>query len=157
MLDANLKQQLQGLLTNLREPIELIASLGDDAKSAELATLLDDIAALSDKVSVTRADDEPPRLNPKYTFDTFVIGAGNRFALVEFLAAQNGHKRTRPGVGIDNGQQAFLEPGHQRRPVGVLHHRRIEKNAAGNAFRDAGRVLPIDNGGKQVVDAGMGH
>ncbi len=29
---------------------------------------------------VTRADDEPPRLNPKYTFDTFVIGAGNRFA-----------------------------------------------------------------------------
>ena len=41
MLDANLKQQLQGLLTNLREPIELIASLGDDAKSAELATLLE--------------------------------------------------------------------------------------------------------------------
>ena len=36
MLDANLKQQLQGLLTNLREPIELISSLGDDAKSAEL-------------------------------------------------------------------------------------------------------------------------
>ena len=33
MLDANLKQQLQGLLTNLREPIELVSSLGDDAKS----------------------------------------------------------------------------------------------------------------------------
>ena len=46
MLDANLKQQLQGLLTNLREPIELISSLGDDAKSAELASLLDEIAAL---------------------------------------------------------------------------------------------------------------
>ncbi len=27
-----------------------------------------------------RPDTEPPRLNPKYTFDTFVIGAGNRFA-----------------------------------------------------------------------------
>ncbi len=30
--------------------------------------------------AVPRQDDEPPRLNPKYTFDTFVIGAGNRFA-----------------------------------------------------------------------------
>lgn len=47
MLDANMKQQLQGL-TNLREPIEPFPSLGDDAKSAELAALLDDIAALSD-------------------------------------------------------------------------------------------------------------
>ena len=61
MLDANLKQQLQGLLTNLREPIELISSLGDDAKSAELATLLGDIAALSDMVSVIRADDDARR------------------------------------------------------------------------------------------------
>ncbi len=61
MLDANMKQQLQGLLTNLREPIELLSSLGDDAKSAELAALLDDIAALSDKVSVTRTDDDARR------------------------------------------------------------------------------------------------
>jgi chromosomal replication initiator protein len=27
-----------------------------------------------------RADNEPPRLNPKYMFDTFVIGSSNRFA-----------------------------------------------------------------------------
>ncbi len=27
-----------------------------------------------------RADSEPPRLNPKYMFDTFVIGSSNRFA-----------------------------------------------------------------------------
>jgi Alkyl hydroperoxide reductase, large subunit len=61
MLDANLKQQLQGLLTNLREPIELVSSLDDGAKSAELADLLDEIAALSDKVSVERADDDARR------------------------------------------------------------------------------------------------
>ncbi|NYE01028.1 chromosomal replication initiator protein [Kineosphaera limosa] len=30
--------------------------------------------------SAPRESAEPPRLNPKYTFDTFVIGAGNRFA-----------------------------------------------------------------------------
>src|SRR3546814_14902891 len=61
MLDANLKQQLQGLLTNLREPIELLSSLDDSAKSAELASLLDEIALLSDKVSVSRTDDDARR------------------------------------------------------------------------------------------------
>ena len=31
MLDANLTQQLKGYLANIREPIELVASLGEDA------------------------------------------------------------------------------------------------------------------------------
>ena len=61
MLDANLKQQLQGLLTNLREPIELLSSLDDSPKSAELGSLLDEIAALSDKVSTSRTDDDARR------------------------------------------------------------------------------------------------
>jgi len=88
MLDANLKQQLQGLLTNLREPIELISSLGDDAKSAELATLLDDIAALSDKVSVTRADDDARR-------PSFLIRRTSDAAVaVRFAGIPMGHEFT---------------------------------------------------------------
>jgi alkyl hydroperoxide reductase subunit F len=35
MLDANLTAQLKQYLAMLREPIELVASLGDDAKSAQ--------------------------------------------------------------------------------------------------------------------------
>lgn len=57
MLDANLTQQLKGYLANIREPIKLVASLGDDAKSRELAELLDEIAALSNKIAVTQGDD----------------------------------------------------------------------------------------------------
>jgi alkyl hydroperoxide reductase subunit F len=57
MLDANLTQQLKGYLVNIREPIELVASLGDDAKSRELGGLLADIAALSDKIDLVHADD----------------------------------------------------------------------------------------------------
>jgi chromosomal replication initiator protein len=34
-----------------------------------------------------RPDVEQPRLNPRYTFDTFVIGAGNRFAHAATVAA----------------------------------------------------------------------
>jgi len=51
MLDANMKQQLGQYLANLREPIELVASLGDDAKSAQTRELLEEIAALHDLVS----------------------------------------------------------------------------------------------------------
>lgn len=88
MLDANLKQQLQGLLTNLREPIELISSLGDDAKSAELATLLDDIAALSDKVSVTQADDDARR--PSF----LIRRASDANVAVRFAGIPMGHEFT---------------------------------------------------------------
>ena len=57
MLDANLTQQLKGYLANIREPIELVGSLGDDPKSRELGELLDEIAALSDQITVTQSDD----------------------------------------------------------------------------------------------------
>ena len=51
MLDANLTQQLKTYLANLREPIELVASLGDDAKSAQTRELLTEIAALHPMVT----------------------------------------------------------------------------------------------------------
>jgi len=88
MLDANMKQQLQGLLTNLREPIELLSSLGDDAKSAELAALLNDIAALSDKVSVTRTDDDARR--PSF----LIRRASDARVAVRFAGIPLGHEFT---------------------------------------------------------------
>ena len=58
MLDTATTQQLTQYLALLREPIELIASLGDDAKSAETRELLTTIAALSDKVSASFDGDD---------------------------------------------------------------------------------------------------
>ncbi|MBD3731015.1 MAG: alkyl hydroperoxide reductase subunit F [Sphingomonadales bacterium] len=51
MLDANLTGQLKQYLAMLREPIALVASLGDDPKSVQTRELVEEIAALSDKVS----------------------------------------------------------------------------------------------------------
>ncbi|MBM0169598.1 alkyl hydroperoxide reductase subunit F [Altererythrobacter sp. C41] len=51
MLDTAMKQQLKQYLANLREPIELVASLGDDAKSGETRALLTEIAELHEHVS----------------------------------------------------------------------------------------------------------
>ncbi|WP_150294885.1 alkyl hydroperoxide reductase subunit F [Sphingobium estronivorans] len=58
MLDANLKGQLKAYMANITQPIELVASLDDGAKSRELKTLLDEIAELSDKVSVVSGSDK---------------------------------------------------------------------------------------------------
>lgn len=52
MLDTAIKNQLKAYLEKLQRPIELVASLDESAKSLELKNLLDDIAELSEKVSV---------------------------------------------------------------------------------------------------------
>lgn len=57
MLDSNLTAQLTTYLANLRQPVELAASLDESPKSQQLAELLDEIAALSDLVTVTSGDD----------------------------------------------------------------------------------------------------
>ena len=61
MLDAALTTQLSAYLTKITRPIVLQSSLDDGPKSRELAGLLDEIAALSDKITVMRSDDDPRR------------------------------------------------------------------------------------------------
>jgi len=88
MLDANLKQQLQTYLGNLREPIELVASLGDDQRSAETRDLLEQIAELSDKVTASfeGTDDRKP---------SFVIRrASDAEKWVRFAGLPMGHEFT---------------------------------------------------------------
>ena len=88
MLDANLKQQLQTYLGNLREPVELVASLGDDAKSAQMRELLEEIAALSDKVSAAFDGDDARK-------PSFIIRrAGDHAAATTFAGLPLGHEFT---------------------------------------------------------------
>ncbi len=56
MLDADLKDQLKTYLERVTQSIELVASLDESEKSQELEALLQDIAGLSDKVSLRRED-----------------------------------------------------------------------------------------------------
>ena len=53
MLDATMTQQLKQYLGNLREEVQLVASLGDDKRSADTRALIEQIAALSDLVTAT--------------------------------------------------------------------------------------------------------
>ncbi|MDF2495824.1 alkyl hydroperoxide reductase subunit F [Sphingomonas sp.] len=78
MLDQNLKTQLKGYLANIRQPIELVASANDSTKSREMLELLDEIAALSDQVSVVGADDDQRR--PSFLIRRVGTDIGVRFA-----------------------------------------------------------------------------
>lgn len=78
MLDANLKGQLKTYMANITQPIELVASLDDGAKSREMRDLLGEIAELSDKVSVTagNADRVPSFMIRRVGTDIGVTFAG---------------------------------------------------------------------------------
>lgn len=78
MLDAGLKTQLTTYLQNLRQPIELVASLDDTAGSADMKALLQDIAATSDKVAV-RFDGQDER-KPSFSIERAANDANVRFA-----------------------------------------------------------------------------
>ena len=87
MLDNNLKTQLKGYLANVRHPVELVASTNGSAKSREMAELLDEIAALSDDVTVIRADDDQRR-------PSFLIRRAGTDIGVRFAGVPMGHEFT---------------------------------------------------------------
>ncbi len=85
MLDASLKDQLKAYLANLVHPIVLTASLDDGEKSRELLALLEDIAALSDKIAL--ATDGSDQRRPAFT----IARAGSDIA-VGFAGLPMGHE-----------------------------------------------------------------
>ena len=87
MLDAAIKNQLKAYLEKLIQPIELVASLDDSAKSGEITALLTNIASLSDKVSV-RHDGSASRR------PSFAVGRPGEAARIHFAGVPMGHEFT---------------------------------------------------------------
>ncbi|SOB87185.1 alkyl hydroperoxide reductase subunit F [Sphingomonas guangdongensis] len=87
MLDATITAQLKAYLVNIREPVELVAALDDSTKGRELGTLLDDIAALSDLVSVITGDDAR---RPSF----LIRRASDHAVAVRFAGIPMGHEFT---------------------------------------------------------------
>jgi alkyl hydroperoxide reductase subunit F len=79
MLDANLTTQLKAYLEKVTQPIEIVASLDDGIKSVELNAMLEEIAALSDKISLVRNDDDNER-KPSFAINRIGTEIGVRFA-----------------------------------------------------------------------------
>src|SRR5574343_540691 len=80
MLDDNLKAQLQAYLERVTQPFEIVASLGDSESSAEMRGLLQDVAALSDKITL-RTDGTDAR-TPSFSLNRLGYNMGLRFAAI---------------------------------------------------------------------------
>ncbi|MBU6396902.1 MAG: alkyl hydroperoxide reductase subunit F [Rhodospirillales bacterium] len=78
MLDDNLKSQLKAYLARLAEPIELVASLDGDRLSQEMRSLLEDVVAQTDKITL-RLDGGDARV-PSFEIHRKDISQGVRFA-----------------------------------------------------------------------------
>jgi alkyl hydroperoxide reductase subunit F len=87
MLDTQMKTQLQAYLQNLRSPIRLIATLDSSEKSAELRELLQEIAELSDKVSIDESGSDTRK-------PSFVVAKEGEAHGVRFAAIPMGHEFT---------------------------------------------------------------
>lgn len=87
MLDDTLKTQLQTYLGMLRQPIRLIASLDDSDNAVKMRELLQEIAALSDKVSLDETGDDARK-------PSFVIAKEGETRGVRFAAIPLGHEFT---------------------------------------------------------------
>lgn len=79
MLDNNLKSQLAAYLEKLTKPVELITTLDDSAKSAEIRALLTDIASLSAQVTF-REDNARAERKPSFLITNPGSHSGPRFA-----------------------------------------------------------------------------
>jgi NADH-dependent peroxiredoxin subunit F len=79
MLDAELKDQLQGYLEKVVQPIELVATLDDGDKSRELEALLREIAGMSELISYRRDDEAHPR-KPSFAIRRTGTDVDARFA-----------------------------------------------------------------------------
>jgi len=93
MLDANIKSQLQAYMANIKLPIELVPSLDDSAKGVELRALLEDIASLSDLVTLAPDVDDTRR--PSFLIRRTGTDIGVRFAGIPL-----GHEFTSLVLGL---------------------------------------------------------
>ena len=87
MLDQEMAAQLQQYMGMLRRPITITATLGDDASSADMRGLLEQIAAMSDQITL-RLDGNSARK------PSFSLGRPDAQQQLEFAAIPLGHEFT---------------------------------------------------------------
>lgn len=92
MLDATLKSQLKTYLERVTQPIEIVASLDDGAKSRELHDLLVEIASLSTLITLS-ADGTDAR-RPSFSLSRPGAGADGKGISLRFAGIPMGHEFT---------------------------------------------------------------
>ncbi|SEP93856.1 alkyl hydroperoxide reductase subunit F [Ectothiorhodospira magna] len=87
MLDVNLQNQLKSYLEKVTQPFEIVATLDEGQKSTELLEMLEEITALSDKISL-RTDGQDARR------PSFALACPGQQGRVVFAGLPMGHEFT---------------------------------------------------------------
>jgi alkyl hydroperoxide reductase subunit F len=105
MLDASLKTQLKGYLERIAQPIELVASLDDGAKSREMRDFLREIVSLTDRISLDENGSDARK-------PSFTVGRPGAEAGIRFAAIPLGHEFTSLVLALlqAGGHPLKLEP-----------------------------------------------
>ena len=90
MLDTTIQEQLKGYLARLEQPIQLITSLDDSGNSEQMRELVNEIAALSDQVSVVKSNDA----DLKPSFRVAPLNHPEQRGVVRFAGLPMGHEFT---------------------------------------------------------------
>ena len=88
MLEQDIKDQLAAYLERVQQPFEMVATLGDDAKSAELRELLEEIARLRPDMITLRTDGRDARV------PSFSLARPDSGTQLTFAAIPMGHEFT---------------------------------------------------------------
>src|ERR1700748_574929 len=80
MLDDTLKAQLKAYLERVTQPFEITASLNDSDSAKEMLSLLQDIEAMSDKITL-KTDGQDAR-RPSFTLQRTGTNQSLRFAAI---------------------------------------------------------------------------
>ncbi|MDH5357108.1 MAG: alkyl hydroperoxide reductase subunit F [Gammaproteobacteria bacterium] len=105
MLEAAISAQLKSYLENVKRPIELVGSLDDSAKSAEVRELLQEIALLSDKVTFVENNDNERK-------PSFLVTQPDGHENIRFAGIPMGHEFTSLVLALLHvgGHPAKVEP-----------------------------------------------
>ncbi|MEF8712267.1 MAG: alkyl hydroperoxide reductase subunit F [Accumulibacter sp.] len=87
MLDANIQAQLRAYLEKIQHPVELVGTFDGSNQAQEMLALLQDIASLSDKVSVQKNGHSVRR-------PSFSVGRPGEPARISFAGIPMGHEFT---------------------------------------------------------------
>ena len=144
MLDTAMQTQLKTYLANLREPIELVASLDDSAKSAQTRELLGEIAALHDMVSASFDGDDARQIEAGLTAGQ----AATQDEVVDLVRIERGHLVERGPYHLDG--QVVGPHGYQR----SLHGAADRRTGSGDydGFRHDGSLQIPSHGVRARLD-----
>ncbi len=87
-LDITIKNQLQGYMTRLVNPIKLLANLDETASSQEMLEMLEEVASLSEKITLNKETDVSKRI------PSFEVNRETDVTGITFAGIPSGHEFT---------------------------------------------------------------